>query len=663
MSTSGSLTQEKSLEARIGLYWLHRLGIASLVLGFAFLMMYSFQYIGPVMKLLTGIVASIALIATGKLMATKDNSRWYGNGLIAGGWSLAYFTAYAAHFLPSVAVITSMPIETTLLIAVAGGSLASALRADSELMAIFSVTLAAATILLSGPGLFSDISFLVIAISASILGNRKSWTALFAWSMIACWAGHFYCSVQFLPFGSVVNPMVPFFLSALWLTFTVGSGYSVRTSDRARNSVTVLVCMNAAAFAAGLLIFNQGIMGRTAMTLAASGTVYLLMTKWLLNNQQEQLGTIHSLIGLALINCAKTLHYSGLTVMALDITQIAVLAIVGLKYNIKSFRWVAVVLACALFPLWFVGLSGDVAGMNPLRQTVFGFYHFEYVKIAVFAVSVLSALAYFCRCHAHTCSCDPNTTARYGNFFFIAANLMTSLAVENIIEPSWRALAWAVQGVTNHWLFVKVKDSLYFVIGSGAFVASVAFVGQNVPDWQSIPISLMILAFYATHGYVSLNEEPKSQTLLVVLKRLYAVTATILLTNLLFQKMPSNYLSLSLGMEGLLLLSAGFIARDGMFRLCGLIIMALLTGKLLFVDMANYNTLERIVSFIGAGFAFLFSSWAYARFTRAFEDVKEPADHQEHEEADNGQEVQEVEEVEESAQKSDFTSSPSLSSL
>lgn len=629
MLNSGSLTQGKSLEARIGLYWLHRLGIVSLVLGFAFLMMYSFQFIGPVMKLLTGLAASIALIATGELMARKDTRKWFGHGLTAGGWSLAYFTAYAAHFLPSVSVITSMPIETALLIAVAGGSLASALRANSELMSILSVTLAAASILFSGPCLFGDISFLVIALSASILGNRKSWTTLFAWSMVACYAGHFYCSMPPSLFGSTIDPMVPVFLFALWLTFFVGSGFSVQTSSQATNSATVIACMNAAAFAVGLLLFDRGMEGRTAFLLALAGSVYLCMTRWLFSKNQEQLATVHSLLGLALINCAKTLHYSGLNVLALDIMQIAVLGTIGLRYNIKSFRWVAAVLASILFPLWIGGLLCEEAGQYPLIHTLLGFHHVEYVKIGVLAISVLSALAYFCRRHAGTCACESQTAVRYGYFYYFAANVMASLTVLNIIDPSWRALAWGLQGVTNHLLSMRTKDDWYFGIGTIALSGALALAGLTMPDWQSIPISLMIAAFYSAHRYVSTNDRAESQKSFVVLKQLYASAATVLLTILLFQKMPSNYLSLSLGIEGLSLLFAGFIFRDRLFRLCGLAIMSLLTSKLLFVDMANYNTFERIVSFIGAGFAFLLSSYVYARFTRAFEDEQSPGNDEE----------------------------------
>lgn len=46
--------------------------------------------------------------------------------------------------------------------------------------------------------------------------------------------------------------------------------------------------------------------------------------------------------------------------------------------------------------------------------------------------------------------------------------------------------------------------------------------------------------------------------------------------------------------------------------------LALLTGKLLFFDLANHNTLERILSFIAAGVIFLLASYLYSRFSDSF---------------------------------------------
>jgi hypothetical protein len=47
-------------------------------------------------------------------------------------------------------------------------------------------------------------------------------------------------------------------------------------------------------------------------------------------------------------------------------------------------------------------------------------------------------------------------------------------------------------------------------------------------------------------------------------------------------------------------------------------VLALLTGKLLIVDLANHNTFERILSFIAAGVIFLLASYLYSKFGSGF---------------------------------------------
>lgn len=118
-----------ALESKIGLFWLNRMGIAMLVLGFAFLMMFSVQQFGPMhyfephLKILAGAVASAVLLFAGKTIGSKDERRWFGHGLAAGGWSLAYFTTYAAYYIPESKIINSLPLETGLLLAIALASL------------------------------------------------------------------------------------------------------------------------------------------------------------------------------------------------------------------------------------------------------------------------------------------------------------------------------------------------------------------------------------------------------------------------------------------------------------------------------------------------------------------------------------------------------------
>ena len=77
-----------------------------------------------------------------------------------------------------------------------------------------------------------------------------------------------------------------------------------------------------------------------------------------------------------------------------------------------------------------------------------------------------------------------------------------------------------------------------------------------------------------------------------------------------------------MAIEGLSLVAAGFILKDRLFRIPGLLVLALLTLKLLFVDLAKADTPQRIVSFIAAGVVFLIASYAYSKFAEKFTDLQ-----------------------------------------
>jgi hypothetical protein len=606
----------ESLETRIGLYWLHKLGIASIVFGFAFLMLYSFQAFGPLLKLLTGCAVSAGLIVGGELMAKKEKQKWYGFGLAAGGWALAYFTAYAAYFIATVKFIDSMPLECGLLIGVAGGSLWTAMRANSEIMAILSIVLASSSIIISGPGLFGDISFLIIAASTCILGNRRSWNMLFALGLVSCYVGHACCSkaVFFANQPHESGPAATIFLSLIWLTYTIGIGYSLHVTPKARNFVTMIVCANAAAYGLLLTLCETNTHEVTEILLAASGAAYLAIAKWLSQRDQKQLSTVHSLLGLTLINGAKAIRFSGLTLVTFDIMQVALLATIGIRFNLRGFRWFAVLLSFTVLPMliWNIGFASTTI--------VFGLHAFPCAKSGLLATIVFAGLTYIYRHRNSADILNPEVSQRYGAFYYMCANAAAAFTISQIADISSQLLAWSTVAMVNHALALRLKDQLYYAVGVVQLIFTCLYLAGARSQWELVPTALTVCVFYTGYAHTVLTGQNSWDKFSLALKYVYGCAAITLLTFLVYDKAPSAYLSIALGIEAFVLLASGFLMNEKMFRLCGLLLLADLTVKLLFIDMGQHNTIERIISFIAAGFIFLASSYGYAKFTKAFED-------------------------------------------
>jgi hypothetical protein len=100
--------------------------------------------------------------------------------------------------------------------------------------------------------------------------------------------------------------------------------------------------------------------------------------------------------------------------------------------------------------------------------------------------------------------------------------------------------------------------------------------------------------------------------------RRYSLPASALTSLLLWTHVSGGMLTIALGSQGLLLMAAGFVARERLLRLQGLSLLLACILKLFLYDLRNLETLHRIGSFITLGLILLGVSWIYARFRERY---------------------------------------------
>jgi hypothetical protein len=199
------------------------------------------------------------------------------------------------------------------------------------------------------------------------------------------------------------------------------------TPASARNIVTALACTNAMMLALGLATTNdKSVEQINQIIFVVFGLLYLVTSHWLKGRDQAQLSTVHALLGLSFINAAKLMHYSGLTLLTIDVVQIALLSIVAIRYDLKAFRYTAVALTFAFLLFWINGASSHQ------DQLVIGIHAIQYFRVAALAAGVFAILALL-----HLRTEGKNV---YFNFYYFASNIIATLAVFNIDDISWRAL-------------------------------------------------------------------------------------------------------------------------------------------------------------------------------------------------------------------------------
>jgi hypothetical protein len=121
------------------------------------------------------------------------------------------------------------------------------------------------------------------------------------------------------------------------------------------------------------------------------------------------------------------------------------------------------------------------------------------------------------------------------------------------------------------------------------------------------PSIATIALLYGAQGLAKWSEEKAASPA-------FSMAATALLMALLFTHISGGMLTVSWGLEGLALLTAGFLLRERVLRLEGLSLLLVCILKLFVYDLRNLDTFPRILSFIALGAIMLGVSWIYTRF-------------------------------------------------
>lgn len=196
----------ESFETRIGLYWLNRLGIVSLVIGVALFILYSYPTWGPWLKLGVGVLTSIAMIVGGEIFEkSKEHStqslanRFWGRGLMGGGWALLYFTAYAAYHIPDVAVLSNLFMEELILTGICLSALRHASSKNSQIIAAMAVLLSFVTISFSDIEIGTAYWIMALAVRAMLVCQSMQWYPLLMLTTIFGYTTYYF----------VVEPKLP----------------------------------------------------------------------------------------------------------------------------------------------------------------------------------------------------------------------------------------------------------------------------------------------------------------------------------------------------------------------------------------------------------------------------------------------------------------------
>lgn len=177
-----------TLEAKLGTYWLSRVGIVSLISGAALAILTYFAELGPVTRIALGYAAAGGIAWIGLRLARAHPT--FGRIVFGGGLAIAYFVTYALHFVSALRVIDSEPLGIALVAAAIAAIVAIAHRMQSETVAGIALFLGFHTGLLSEVTALSLITTTLLAAGAGFFLVANRWVIVPLSAVLAVYATH-----------------------------------------------------------------------------------------------------------------------------------------------------------------------------------------------------------------------------------------------------------------------------------------------------------------------------------------------------------------------------------------------------------------------------------------------------------------------------------------
>jgi len=294
--------QEKavSLEERVGLTWITRLGAAMLVLGAAYFFKYAVdnQWIGPWGRVSLGAFAGVVLLFAAERVKARAKPA-YVHGLLGVGLALLYVSGYAVYgfyrLVPS-------PVSFGFLLVVAALAVAEAIHHRSQAILVFALLAALANPLLLASGQDRALALFAYLLAVTSIGLAVAvrlhypvpmWLSGIGTAVVAgAWYAQFFRidpplfdPVEGIPIPGTAGayfPLgaraVPLFFAAAFAAQWVTSGLAARRRGfhSAKPLALVVVGLLSAHGAAGLLLRDHPAELAVAMSVCALAAVVLL---------------------------------------------------------------------------------------------------------------------------------------------------------------------------------------------------------------------------------------------------------------------------------------------------------------------------------------------------------------------------------------------------
>lgn len=498
--------EHTSLESRIGSQWFNRIGIVAVLIGVAWFLKLAFDnhWIGPLGRVLIGLVAGAALIAWSERFRSRGYTR-FSYSLKAIGSGVLYLSLWAGF---SLYHLFSSPVAFTAMILVTAFNGFLAWVQDAELLALYAIVGGLSTPALLSTGenhevaLFSYLLLLDLAVLALVA--LRPWSRLLAGAFfgtvlyVSLWSVAFYHNDEF---GTTA-----FFVSCYFLIFAVAprlvrlrGGEQGTPTGWENLTAIVLPLLNAGLgfLAFYLMLENSASKGAEPWVAVAFAAFYLLLLRLpqrgALHPSPSLLSALHLTIVVVFLTIAIPLKASGRWLTIGWLAEGGALVWVARRISSRLLRVLAVL--CTVLGIVALVTGNPSASLTPIFNERFGTY--------VVGIAVCAAIAWMAA-KAPAQEEDRFAVLSWRGIAVAAAlavNVLILLAFGWEIHSFWWDLQYRATRFTGNWtllhdyrMYAQFTYSALFML-FGAVLLALGFWRRTAfLRWQGLVLLAVAIA-------------------------------------------------------------------------------------------------------------------------------------------------------------------------
>lgn len=604
--SEGAPPGPRNLESNIGLAWINRIGVVTLIIGVAFFFKYAIdnQWVGETGRVALGVLAGLAVLAGAEVFFRRAQAV-FAQGISALGVSILYLSFYASygfyHLIPQVVAFLLMVLVTT-----TAGALA--LRYNAMPIAVLSMIGGYLTPLLLSSGHDAPWFFfgylLLIDSGTFWISRLRRWWALQAIALAATaalyaiwWSTSFRTEKQLVATVAALAFYALFTFAEWPAIFYLAHWLTAIALTLVWPAAVPYLAMSLLLAAAGLYVAERP--GRIAAAASSFSAFWATYAFWRFAGYRvEHTGAVFALLTVAFVLYLAWIWRQLLARrMPVQTPHLLILGLDGALY-----------------------FSATYYLLEPRYHSWLGLF-----AVATAGVYLLLSMRLWNTLKASAGDTRPVVLA-----LGIASGLLT-LAVPIQFSGFRITLAWAVEAAVLAWIGRRMNDRrLWFAAAAiYLFVLFRLFLLDAValPDRETLLFNARFLTFTVAAAAYALGAWYMRQEQRLAAGA-YITGHVVFLSGLLMElydwilraAAPENQPSLTaIGVSILLaayavaLIAAGVVRRFPLNRWLGVGLMSIVVVKLYFYDVWEVSKLFRMTAFVALGILLLLASYLYSR--------------------------------------------------